>query len=282
MGRAEAALQRSPGPMSHRRNVPYERKTSVRINSIARSRTGRQRVAAALVTLPLIGLLSIAPTVQAATAPSGPAGKSSQDEPLPTVVIPAGVSETVVVTGDGVTRFPDQNPDDVMNQLMADVGAQTEEEVLGADGYVAWASAGRPVTEAELAQIGDTVVDQHGMTFADLADVGVLSTRSWSQRGPKFSYPWHEVHTGRLYYDNRLTARHDAHVCDQGDGVGFSIRVTSCFEENSTSGMAARAYDYFQVHAIADPVPIYASHWMYVKGSTTGVLGYYDNGKLGW
>lgn len=91
-------------------------------------------MAAALVTLSLIGVLAIgAPMAQATVASSSPVGKSSQVEPLPTVVISAGARETVVVTDDGVGRDPDE-------PAHGEVGAQTEKEILRADGDLAWAS----------------------------------------------------------------------------------------------------------------------------------------------
>ncbi|AMM19081.1 hypothetical protein AX769_01690 [Frondihabitans sp. PAMC 28766] len=102
-----------------------------------------------------------------------------------------------------------------------------------------------------------------------MAAVRTIWTRTWSQEIRGLYYiNWLEKHTGRIYYDGSrvwsttsTSGYKGSHTCNQGFGIGYSVKVTRCSTEKIGAG-SLREWDYFQVHVIAHNIPIYVSHSM--------------------
>lgn len=136
----------------------------------------------------------------------------------------------------------------------------------------------RPVTAAELAAAGD-LVSNDGVRLADAATRATISTRTWYQqvRG-LYYFNWAERHSGRIYWDGSrvwsttsTSGFTGSHTCDQGFGIAYSIKVTKCSSEKIGAG-TLNEWDYFQVHVVAQGVPLFRSYNMHVRATARGAV----------
>jgi hypothetical protein len=67
------------------------------------------------------------------------------------------------------------------------------------------------------------------------------------------------------------------HTCNQGGGIGYSVKVTGCTTElrYDLSNYAISQWDRFQVHVVYKGVPIYASYNMHPNIYADGGILFY-------
>lgn len=149
----------------------------------------------------------------------------------------------------------------------------------------AGASAARPATPSELKAAG-RLRSGGGISLASFiktTPVGTIWTRTWWQEARGLYYiNWWEKHSGRIYYHGgnhvwSTTSAHGYkgfHVCDQGGGIGYDIKVTSCFTERLTTSHI-NEWDYWKVYVFFEGFPISASHDMRASAWGSGNIYFY-------
>lgn len=130
---------------------------------------------------------------------------------------------------------------------------------------------------------GATLTSSDGTSLQAAAAAHTIWTRTWSQTQRGLYYVnWWEKHSGRIYFDKAghvwsTTTTYGYkgnHICGQGGGVGYSVKVTNCFVEKRSdlSRPAISQWDYYQVHVVAKGIPIYASHHMHSNAYDSGSI----------
>lgn len=142
-------------------------------------------------------------------------------------------------------------------------------------------SAADTVTAAEVDAADLDLVAADGTTLSSALAAGTIYTRTWWQEKRGLYYVnWLEKHTGRIYWDGARVwsttlyrGYKGTHVCDQGFGILYDIRVTSCSTEN-LGYTRLREWDYFRVHVVWQGIPLYASHNMYAQANYNGSMSF--------
>lgn len=143
---------------------------------------------------------------------------------------------------------------------------------------VAGASGKMAAPPEQLVADGD-LVSADGVKLSDVAANSSFTiwTRTWwQQRRGLYYINWWEKHTGRIYYHRghvwSTTANHGYrgnHICDQGGGIGYDIRVTSCSTEVRGATKISE-WDYFKVYVMFKGFPLSASHNMHINAYSSG------------
>ena len=150
----------------------------------------------------------------------------------------------------------------------------------------AGATAAMAATPAQLKADGD-LVSASGRKLAayiETTPVGTIWTRTWWQETRGLYYiNWWEKHTGRIYWHTGGThvwstgGAHGytgRHTCDQGGGIAYDIRVTSCFTERLATNHI-NEWDYWKVYVFFQGFPISASHNMHASAWGSGNIYFY-------
>lgn len=144
------------------------------------------------------------------------------------------------------------------------------------------ASAAQKATTQQLAASKD-LKSADGTSLQTAAAARTIWTRTWSQTQRGLYYVnWWEKHSGRIYFDKAghvwsTTSTYGykgSHICGQGGGIGYSVKVTHCYVEKryDLSRPAISQWDYYQVHVVAKGIPIYASHHMHSNAYDSGTI----------
>jgi hypothetical protein len=166
-----------------------------------------------------------------------------------------------------------------------DALCETARQLDGARGQCAVAttsqsSAGTRVDLASAAAAGDLdLVSSEGQTLRSAVAAGTVWTRTWWQEKRGLYYVnWLEKHTGRIYYDgsqvwstSSYRGYKGTHVCDQGYGILYDIKVNSCSTERIGTA-TLKEWDYFRVHVVWKGIPLYASHNMHMTANRSGTI----------
>ncbi|GAA5226998.1 hypothetical protein [Paeniglutamicibacter antarcticus] len=118
-----------------------------------------------------------------------------------------------------------------------------------------------------------------GTTLAQAAARGTIYYKTWSQVKRGLYYVnWKEQHSGRFYYNgSRVWSTTSTlgykgkHICDQGYGVLYDVKVTNCMTDVISSAKI-QEWDYFRVHVVWKGIPLYVSHNMHATMTKTGGL----------
>lgn len=111
---------------------------------------------------------------------------------------------------------------------------------------------------------------------------GTIWTRTWWPETRGLYYiNWWEKRTGRIYYHTghvwSTAGAHGYtgnHTCDQGGGIGYDVRVTSCFTERLSTNQI-NEWDYWKVYVFFQGFPISASHNMHATAYGSGNIYFY-------
>jgi hypothetical protein len=209
------------------------------------------------------------------------------------IAVATGVACVFVVSGSAAAGGPPEEPpglsiaadaEGVVSSVVADVVCEKARARSGARGpcgarLAGGATAGKAATEAQLAGNGN-LVSGGGIRLAAYmrtTPTGTIWTRTWWQEKRGLYYiNWWEKHTGRIYWHSGhvwstagahgYTGRHN---CDQGGGIGYDIRVTSCFTERLSTNSIVE-WDYWKVYVFFEGFPISASHSMHANAYGSG------------
>jgi hypothetical protein len=148
------------------------------------------------------------------------------------------------------------------------------------------ATAATVATPQQLLADGN-LVSSSGRKLSEFASpmttpTGTIWTRTWWQEARGLYYfNWWEKHTGRIYWHtghvwstvgaHGFTGRHN---CDQGGGIGYDIKVTSCFTERLSTNQIVE-WDYWKVYVFFEGFPISASHNMHATAYGSGNIYFY-------
>ncbi len=116
-----------------------------------------------------------------------------------------------------------------------------------------------------------------GTTLAQAAARGTIYYKTWSQVKRGLYYVnWKEQHSGRFYYNgSRVWSTTSTlgykgkHICDQGYGVLYDVKVTNCMTDVISSAKI-QEWDYFRVHVVWKGIPLYVSHNMHTTMTKSG------------
>ena len=122
-----------------------------------------------------------------------------------------------------------------------------------------------------------------GTSLAAAAAARTIYTRTFEQQKHGLYWVnWVEKHIGRVFFDKAghvwsTTSTYGYkgyHTCDLGYGIGYSVKVTSCSVEQryDLNGPAISLWDYFQVHVVAQGIPLYVSHNMHANAYDGGTI----------
>lgn len=168
----------------------------------------------------------------------------------------------------------------------SDALCETARRIDGASGRCAVAttsqsSAGTRVDAAAARAMNDLdLVSSQGQTLGSaLAAGSTVWTRTWWQEKRGLYYVnWLEKHTGRIYYDgsqvwstSSYRGYQGTHVCDQGFGILYDIKVNSCSTERIGTA-TLKEWDYFRVHVVWKGIPLYSSHNMHMTANRSGTI----------
>lgn len=200
-----------------------------------------------------------------------------------TLVTATTIAATLFVAGSPAHAGP--TTESTEDRAPAAVGTSTSSVTLsGGERVTVVTQLGRAqlATAADLDLNGDLAPEGDGPSLAEAAATSTIYSRTWSQtmRG-LYYYNWAEKHSGKYYYNGTYvwsTTQYlgytGYHQCDQGYGFGYSITVTNCptYGTQPQSAGAIQQYDYFQVHVIANGIPIYASYNMHANMYPSGSI----------
>lgn len=205
--------------------------------------------------------------VLAMTAAWGSAAYATQTPPRDVVVSDSGA---VSMKGEGAASY-------TTTDRPADCGSPScDVQTTSAVGAIGRATAAQLAADSK-------AVSPDGTTLAQAAAARTIYTRTFeqSQRG-LYYINWVEKHIGRVYFDKaghvwsttETYGYKGYHLCDQGSGIGYSIKVTSCSVEKryDLDGPAISLWDRYQVHVVAKGIPIYQSHEMHANAYDGGTI----------
>jgi hypothetical protein len=184
------------------------------------------------------------------------------------------------------SRMVAAGTDGVVSAVVADQvcekarGRTGERGPCGAE-MVGGASAGTIATATQLVADGD-LLSADGVRLSQVAATTTIYTRTWWQETRGLYYiNWWEKHSGRIYYHTghvwSTTTNHGYtgnHNCDQGGGIGYDVKVTSCFTETRSADLISE-WDYWKVYVFFQGFPISASHNMHANAYGSGNIYFY-------
>lgn len=200
---------------------------------------------------------------------------------VPAAAAPPEDSTPQMVAAQEAGSFSELAPDRVCEKARAKSkvrGACAMELAAGATALEA-ASAEQLAADADL-------VSADGIRLGDYTPsstpTGTIWTRTWWQEARGLYYiNWWEKHSGRIYWHDghvwSTTGAHGYtgwHVCDQGGGIGYDIKVTSCFTERLTTNHI-NEWDFWKVYVFFEGFPISASHDMRASAWGSGNIYFY-------
>lgn len=208
-------------------------------------------------------------------------------------VVVAMLAAGLSLAGSGVARAevpdaPDQSQAPLTlaatsrSSVSADPLCEQAREIDGVDGSCATSttlstSAARPVRASQISAADLALRSADGTTLAQAVAAGTVYYRTWHQEVHGLYYiNWMEKHTGRYYYNGsqvwsttKTLGYRGTHVCDQGYGVLYDIKVTNC-STDVLSSAEIQEWDYFQVHVVWKGIPLYVSHNMHATMTRSG------------
>jgi hypothetical protein len=185
-----------------------------------------------------------------------------------------------MIAANAAAVVSERVPDAVCEQARA----KSRERGPCAAEFVFAATAAAVATPAQLAGDGDLVSSggRRLLDYVKTTPTGTIWTRTWSQEKRGLYYVnWWEKHSGRIYWHSghvwSTGGTHGFtgnHTCDQGGGIGYDVRVTSCFTERISTNQI-NEWDYWKVYVFFQGFPISASHNMRIAAYGSGnIYGY--------
>lgn len=104
-----------------------------------------------------------------------------------------------------------------------------------------------------------------------------IYTRGWWQEARGLYYiNWWEKHSGRIYWHGghvwSTTSSHGRlgnHLCDQGGGIGYDVRVTNCYTHRMRLD-AITEWDLYKVYVFIQGFPLSTTHSMHANAYSAG------------